>query len=97
METCHGEKFADAAAAVSQSPQIIAVGVNCLAPQDVEVRIGVQCVCEFVCVCVCARACVCLCVCVCAFVCVCVCVCVCECECTSAIITIGPRLPNCVS
>lgn len=35
-ETCHGEKFADAAAAVSQSPQIIGVGVNCLAPQDVE-------------------------------------------------------------
>ena len=37
VETCHGDNFASAAAAVSQSPQVIAVGVNCLAPQYVEV------------------------------------------------------------
>ena len=58
VETCHGEVFADAAAAVSQSPQIIGVGVNCLAPQHVEVRVYTVCVC--VCVCVCKHAWVCL-------------------------------------
>ena len=29
--------FSDTAASVSKSEQVVAVGVNCLAPQDVEV------------------------------------------------------------
>ena len=39
VETGYGDDFAAAAASVSQSPQIIAVGLNCLAPQHIEVHI----------------------------------------------------------
>ena len=37
QQTGHGEEFSDTAASVSKSAQVIAVGLNCLAPQDVEV------------------------------------------------------------
>ena len=77
VETCYGDKFADAAASASQSPQIIAVGLNCLAPQHVKVHAYSVCVCVCVCVCACVcvrvRACVCVCLCVCVCVRVCVC------------------------
>ncbi len=36
MHICSGEKFADAIQSISQSKQIIAVGVNCTAPQYIE-------------------------------------------------------------
>lgn len=35
-KVCHGERFADCAAVVSKSPQIVAVGINCTAPQHVS-------------------------------------------------------------
>ena len=36
--TCHGEEFAAAAAKVSQSPQVVAVGMNCTNPRYITVE-----------------------------------------------------------
>ncbi len=38
--TCHGEVFAECAAEIGAAPQIVAVGVNCTAPQYVADLIG---------------------------------------------------------
>lgn len=74
METGYGDNFAAAAASASQSPQIIAVGLNCLAPQHIEVHIHLLRVCmHAVCTCVlCVYVCACCVSAVCALHAVCV-------------------------
>jgi homocysteine S-methyltransferase len=37
---CHGERFAECAAAVAHSPQIVAIGVNCTAPRHIASLLG---------------------------------------------------------